>query len=928
MRRAVILVLSLLFAGLYATPEINLDHIAHPKRKSRSSTTVDHATYLQLISLGQIIAVQNGYSLTILGAQIPGGDRDTSYNGIVKIRAIEQNPNNSVVIYQLHEMGFFPDTMVQMRGGSAMILVQNTESEYTILQAYTETGELRPSFPVGVFFEPQGSRATSLVIRGSKKLHTSEDGFGVNYVAAVDDSGRIDPTYQVFTPIMPIASGVVSVGVTRESVPNSSASISPFFGSGSGPVVDVPLLGGIGMFFVSNTEEENVVIQAISTASPPLESSPEFSLDFVPPSVGTDIMLFSFTGFATNVGYDKGIMAMAFTRDGPDITNNTTEVLLSLVDITGLTPSYSLEPRGWVNFINGVRGFTFNDAEPDSFGLISVIDTRGEPTLNKISLAPALTVYPVGRAVRAHLLPQISACVNDTLKVSVLAMDEFGNIDTTYYGYIQLDITDPNSPSVRVFDFNSGMAPVQISSVIRMLNGRAIAYIVDSEPETLSIKASDAEKTMFYDLGYLGGEESVSAYILPQAGTPAIEYRLVMPSRDALFNNELYIVTLIAVDRAGNIDRSYNGSATLTPLLGTPTFSPSILNFNRGVTTFTIFDDEAEDVILRLSGELGEQNLNFTFYDQSAGGAIFSDLSEKSVLVNAENPAVIAIINRSGINAAYSGNITIAVDDPNVNGSVRCPSFVRVTNGVGSFTIMDSEPEEFVVRFSGDSGIAGARVDVRACLQLTANLPAYGSVNNGNDTLRFRAVDGLGALFPYSPLSSPIHIEIQEQNPNGSATVSTNDPVMFNGVAYALIEDSEPETVRVYANIIDRFLLPTFEIYTSEYGYLVGTIVFRYVGVDESKPVSFRLYDPYPNPFNSALLFPVSLDKPGEVSIEIYNILGEKVRTVFNGTLERGEHSFIWNGRSDSGAVVSSGVYLYRVVSAGVCKAGSVVLMK
>jgi len=82
MRRAVILVLSLLFAGLYATPEINLDHIAHPKRKSRSSTTVDHATYLQLISLGQIIAVQNGYSLTILGAQIPGGDRDTSYNGI------------------------------------------------------------------------------------------------------------------------------------------------------------------------------------------------------------------------------------------------------------------------------------------------------------------------------------------------------------------------------------------------------------------------------------------------------------------------------------------------------------------------------------------------------------------------------------------------------------------------------------------------------------------------------------------------------------------------------------------------------------------------------------------------------------------------------------------------------------------------------
>ena len=70
----------------------------------------------------------------------------------------------------------------------------------------------------------------------------------------------------------------------------------------------------------------------------------------------------------------------------------------------------------------------------------------------------------------------------------------------------------------------------------------------------------------------------------------------------------------------------------------------------------------------------------------------------------------------------------------------------------------------------------------------------------------------------------------------------------------------------------------------------------------------------YPNPFNDRTVIEFSLPEAAVVDVEIFNILGRKVRTLLSGEPSAaGEHRIYWDGRSDSGNSVATGVYLYRL---------------
>ncbi|MHB9030133.1 MAG: FlgD immunoglobulin-like domain containing protein [Candidatus Latescibacterota bacterium] len=53
------------------------------------------------------------------------------------------------------------------------------------------------------------------------------------------------------------------------------------------------------------------------------------------------------------------------------------------------------------------------------------------------------------------------------------------------------------------------------------------------------------------------------------------------------------------------------------------------------------------------------------------------------------------------------------------------------------------------------------------------------------------------------------------------------------------------------------------------------------------------------------------------MDLEIYNIMGQKIRTLVSGTLDAGRHTVRWDGTDDRGKKVSSGIYLYRVSKEG-----------
>ncbi len=80
-------------------------------------------------------------------------------------------------------------------------------------------------------------------------------------------------------------------------------------------------------------------------------------------------------------------------------------------------------------------------------------------------------------------------------------------------------------------------------------------------------------------------------------------------------------------------------------------------------------------------------------------------------------------------------------------------------------------------------------------------------------------------------------------------------------------------------------------------------------------PTHYFLGQNYPNPFNPETTIPFSLPRSGWVTIEIFNTLGQTVRTLVDYGMPSGSHTSRWDGRSDGGKRVPAGLYFYRLQS-------------
>ena len=120
--------------------------------------------------------------------------------------------------------------------------------------------------------------------------------------------------------------------------------------------------------------------------------------------------------------------------------------------------------------------------------------------------------------------------------------------------------------------------------------------------------------------------------------------------------------------------------------------------------------------------------------------------------------------------------------------------------------------------------------------------------------------------------------------------------------------------------------------YYKGFGFSVRCVNDIPVGVDEhggaEHPNAFRLAQNYPNPFNPVTTIEYNLPKRTQVTIEIFNVLGQKVRTLVNETRSAGSYRIEWNGNDDSGDPVSTGVYLYRFRAGDFVETKKMVLLK
>jgi predicted outer membrane repeat protein/parallel beta-helix repeat protein len=94
-------------------------------------------------------------------------------------------------------------------------------------------------------------------------------------------------------------------------------------------------------------------------------------------------------------------------------------------------------------------------------------------------------------------------------------------------------------------------------------------------------------------------------------------------------------------------------------------------------------------------------------------------------------------------------------------------------------------------------------------------------------------------------------------------------------------------------------------------------------------PISCNLYQNYPNPFNPTTTISFFTTKSTEnTEITIYNIKGQKVKTIAKGEFDEGNHSVIWDGTDDSGKPVGSGVYLYELKAGNFNTTKKMILMR
>jgi len=93
-------------------------------------------------------------------------------------------------------------------------------------------------------------------------------------------------------------------------------------------------------------------------------------------------------------------------------------------------------------------------------------------------------------------------------------------------------------------------------------------------------------------------------------------------------------------------------------------------------------------------------------------------------------------------------------------------------------------------------------------------------------------------------------------------------------------------------------------------------------------PTEFALENNYPNPFNPTTTIKYQLPKDVRVNVTIYNIQGQVVRSLVNEDQKAGYYTIQWDGRSEAGVSVASGIYIYRINAGSFATAKKMVLMK
>jgi hypothetical protein len=292
-----------------------------------------------------------------------------------------------------------------------------------------------------------------------------------------------------------------------------------------------------------------------------------------------------------------------------------------------------------------------------------------------------------------------------------------------------------------------------------------------------------------------------------------------------------------------------------------------------------------------------------------------------------------------------------------------------VADGVNNYVADVPGPDTYTIIYSGTSfstpitaGVAGLVLSIRPDLtpmqvidllkstavkvndpNLSVNISGYpnnfygwGIVNAWN------AIQCLASQFTFWHEDSVTYLAIRAFSTPGidiglsAAYYSINNssytkvPVFAGDTAGKYIfEISSPISVKdqvsFYFDLVDSSSNHVAWLYHNAQSPLTVSGATLYPGLISE---NFVLFTNYPNPFNSQTHIGVILKNDSHVSVDIFDIIGRKIKAVFNGEKASGYQEFTWDARADGDHDVSSGVYLVRVDVGGSIKVVKALYLK
>jgi hypothetical protein len=118
------------------------------------------------------------------------------------------------------------------------------------------------------------------------------------------------------------------------------------------------------------------------------------------------------------------------------------------------------------------------------------------------------------------------------------------------------------------------------------------------------------------------------------------------------------------------------------------------------------------------------------------------------------------------------------------------------------------------------------------------------------------------------------------------------------------------------------------EMYVDDFSFTRLDVFTGIVNPVAEIPTEFALDQNYPNPFNPTTTIKYALEEDAQVTLKIYNMLGQEVRTLINGRQEAGFRQIMWDGLNNAGSRVTSGIYFYRLTASNYTAVKKMLLLK